>query len=160
MNLEFFFTYLKKTPLSLSLSLLHFQGSAAGRGSSNGSYKGHQLFTCPEQCALFVSASDIVTHRSTRVSSLGDNDPQQTELNRPNQNNHSSSHVPNPVSVLARTAESVPANTGLPLLQVGQRVCFTQDKVHHWGTVQYCGQLPGRTSGGVYVGVLLVCGNY
>ncbi|KAK3523461.1 hypothetical protein QTP86_033603, partial [Hemibagrus guttatus] len=134
---------------------VQLKGLAAGRGNSNGSYKGHQLFTCPEQCALFVSASDIVTHRSTRGSSLGDTDPQQTELNRPNQNNHSSSYVPNPVSVLARTAESVPANTGLPPLQVGQRVCFSKEKGHHWGTVQYCGQIPGHTSGGVYVGVLL-----
>ncbi|XP_026798865.2 ubiquitin carboxyl-terminal hydrolase CYLD [Pangasianodon hypophthalmus] len=135
---------------------VQLKGSAAGRGSSNGSYKGHQLFTCPEQCALFVSVSDIIPFRPTRSSSFGDNEPQQTEINRPNQNNQSSSHVPNPVSVLARTAESVPSDTCLPLLQVGQRVCFTLDKVHHWGTVQYCGQLPGRTSsGGVYVGVLL-----
>lgn len=134
------------------------QGSAAGRGSSNGSFRGHQLFTCPEQCALFVSVSDITPSRSSRGSSFGDNDPQQAEINRPTQNNQSSSHVPNQVSVLARAAESVPANTCLPPLPVGQRVYFLLEKVPHWGTVQYCGQLPGRTSsGGVYVGVLLVC---
>ncbi|KAM9449780.1 ubiquitin carboxyl-terminal hydrolase CYLD [Clarias gariepinus] len=134
---------------------VQLKGSAAGRGSSNGSYKGHQLFTCPEQCALFLSVSDITPHRSTRGSNLGDNDPQQTEINRPNQNNQSSSHNPNAVNVLARTAESVPANTCSSPLQVGQRVYFTLDKVPQWGTVQYCGYLPGRQSSGLFVGVLL-----
>uniref|UniRef100_A0A4W4EJ77 ubiquitinyl hydrolase 1 n=1 Tax=Electrophorus electricus TaxID=8005 RepID=A0A4W4EJ77_ELEEL len=85
------------------------QGWAAGRGSSNGSYKGHQLFTCPDQCALFVAASDT-------------------------------------------DSAVVPASP--PPLQGGQRVCFLQEDVLHWGTVQYCGPLPGRTSTGLYVGVL------
>ncbi|TSY83950.1 Ubiquitin carboxyl-terminal hydrolase CYLD [Bagarius yarrelli] len=109
------------------------------RGSS-AVYFGVQL-----KCALFVSAIDIIKHRPTGSSSLGDNDPQPTETSRPNQNNQGSHHVPNPVSVLARTAESVPANTCLSPLQVGQQVYFTQDKFYHWGTVQYCGQLPGHT---------------
>ncbi|XP_053199114.1 LOW QUALITY PROTEIN: ubiquitin carboxyl-terminal hydrolase CYLD [Scomber japonicus] len=38
---------------------VQLKGSAAGRGSSNGSFKGNRLFSCPEACALFVPVSHI-----------------------------------------------------------------------------------------------------
>ncbi|KAM9335314.1 ubiquitin carboxyl-terminal hydrolase CYLD [Symphorus nematophorus] len=38
---------------------VQLKGSAAGKGISNGSYKGHRLFSCPEGCALFVPVSHI-----------------------------------------------------------------------------------------------------
>uniref|UniRef100_A0A8B9LK47 ubiquitinyl hydrolase 1 n=1 Tax=Astyanax mexicanus TaxID=7994 RepID=A0A8B9LK47_ASTMX len=108
---------------------LKVKGWAAGKGSSNGSYKGHQLFTCPDQCALFVPASDLTLRRSSRGGSAGDH-----ELER----------------------ESAPPPHSPPPLQPGQRVCYSQDEALHWGTVQFCGTLPGRTSSGLYVGLLLV----
>ncbi|XP_028261593.1 ubiquitin carboxyl-terminal hydrolase CYLD [Parambassis ranga] len=50
-------------PLTRGGSAVYFgvqlKGSSAGKGVSNGSFKGHRLFTCPEACALFVSASQI-----------------------------------------------------------------------------------------------------
>ncbi|KAK2862891.1 hypothetical protein Q5P01_002424 [Channa striata] len=45
-------------PLTRGSSAVFFgvqlKGSAAGRGVSNGSFKGHRLFNCPEACALFL----------------------------------------------------------------------------------------------------------
>ncbi|XP_076846791.1 ubiquitin carboxyl-terminal hydrolase CYLD [Brachyhypopomus gauderio] len=133
---------------------VQLKGWAAGMGSSNGSYKGHQLFTCPEQCALFVAASELTTRRSSRGGSAGEFEPDR----EPGQPDHSSissknlGHVQGPVSILPRTADSSPASP--PPLQGGQRVCFLQEDVLHWGTVRFCGPLPGRTSTGVYVGLL------
>lgn len=148
-----------------ALFVTALQGWAAGKGNSNGSYKGHQLFTCPEQCALFVAASELTLRRSSRSGSAGDHELER-EANRPNplnpnsSNNQSSSPNQNAVSILqSRTAESAPPPTSPPPLQPGQKVCFNQEGSLHWGTVQFCGVLPSRTSSGVYVGVLLVSGN-
>uniref|UniRef100_A0AAR2KIU1 ubiquitinyl hydrolase 1 n=1 Tax=Pygocentrus nattereri TaxID=42514 RepID=A0AAR2KIU1_PYGNA len=116
-------------PLTRGSAAVYFgvqlKGWAAGKGNSNGSYKGHQLFTCPEQCALFVAASELTLRNILQ----------------------------------ARTAESAPPPASPPPLQIGQRVCFSQDSTHHSGTVQFCGPLPGRTSLGLHVGLLLVSVN-
>ncbi|KAM6949442.1 LOW QUALITY PROTEIN: ubiquitin carboxyl-terminal hydrolase CYLD [Aplochiton taeniatus] len=133
---------------------VQLKGSAVGRGVSNGSYRGHQHFLCPEASALFLPADQIMLRRPSRSS-----------------DEHNARHRDSPprlvVSVLPRTAESAPslsqgpgsarAPTSPPPLQVGQRVCFPLEDTIHGGEVRYCGPLPGRTSTGTHVGVLLDC---
>ncbi|XP_029944094.1 ubiquitin carboxyl-terminal hydrolase CYLD [Salarias fasciatus] len=57
-------------PLTGGSSAVYFgvelMGSAVGRGQSNGSYKGHRLFHCPEACGLFVPASHITPRQWSR----------------------------------------------------------------------------------------------
>ncbi|XP_043100750.1 ubiquitin carboxyl-terminal hydrolase CYLD isoform X2 [Puntigrus tetrazona] len=61
-------------PLTRGSSAVYFgvqlKGWAAGRGKCNGSYKGHQLFVCPEACGLFLPVSELVLPRSSGVSVL------------------------------------------------------------------------------------------
>ncbi|XP_022623916.1 ubiquitin carboxyl-terminal hydrolase CYLD-like [Seriola dumerili] len=80
-------------PLTRGSSPVYFgvqlKGSAAGKGVSNGSYKGQRLFTCPEACALFLPVSDI----SFRHWSRNGCDPQERPREREHQrisNNHPS----------------------------------------------------------------------
>ncbi|CAN9509568.1 unnamed protein product [Ophioblennius macclurei] len=49
---------------------VQLMGSAVGRGESNGSYKGHRFFNCPEACALFVPASHISPRQWSRDSAV------------------------------------------------------------------------------------------
>uniref|UniRef100_A0A4W6C8J8 ubiquitinyl hydrolase 1 n=1 Tax=Lates calcarifer TaxID=8187 RepID=A0A4W6C8J8_LATCA len=118
-------------PLPGGSSAVYFgvqlKGSAAGKGTGNGSYKGHRLFSCPDACALFLPVSDIrLRHWS---SSKGSDHGRHISFLR------------GPVSP--------------PPFHVGQRVCFPQDDTVHSGEVRFCGALPGRSSSGMYVGVLL-----
>ncbi|KAM4612107.1 ubiquitin carboxyl-terminal hydrolase CYLD isoform 1-T3 [Polymixia lowei] len=200
-------------PLTGGSSAVYFgvqlKGSAVGMGMSNGSYKGHQLFICPEASALFVPANHIRLRRWSRGGSSDDRARERDRDrdrdhhaggggggggNSSNQNNnvhHGSNHhhqnhhqqphkqqhnlrssfihhrssQPPPISILSRTAESVPVTAQAPVqvrgpaspppLQAGQRVCFPLDDTIHGGEVRYCGPLPGRASTGMYVGVLL-----
>uniref|UniRef100_A0AAQ6AJD5 ubiquitinyl hydrolase 1 n=1 Tax=Amphiprion ocellaris TaxID=80972 RepID=A0AAQ6AJD5_AMPOC len=104
---------------------------SVGKGVSNGSYKGHRLFTCPEACALFLPISHV----------------------RP----------PHGLGILPRTAESAPVAAhghvrgpaSPPPFHAGQRVCFPMEDTVYSGEVLFCGPLPGRSSSGMYVGVLL-----
>ncbi|XP_037335756.2 ubiquitin carboxyl-terminal hydrolase CYLD isoform X1 [Pungitius pungitius] len=58
--------------------------------------------------------------------------------------------------VLSRTAEPAARGPASPApLRVGQRVCFALESAVHGGEVRFCGPLPGRSSSGPYVGVLL-----
>ncbi|XP_059211555.1 ubiquitin carboxyl-terminal hydrolase CYLD [Centropristis striata] len=180
---------------------VQLKGSAAGKGTSNGSYKGLRLFTCPEACALFLPVSHI-RHRHWsrnsgpdaherarerdqhhRSSGGNNNHPSNGHHNnnneRPNPHHqaphgrHISFHQHRPssppqlhaVGILPRTAESAPLTAqnqvqlrgpaSPPLFQTGQRVCFPLEDSVHRGEVRYCGLLPGRSSSGTYVGVLL-----
>ncbi|XP_076144447.1 ubiquitin carboxyl-terminal hydrolase CYLD-like [Alosa pseudoharengus] len=132
---------------------VQLKGRAAGKGFSNGSYKGHQLFTCPEACALFVSASQLTLRRSSHETDA-ERYPSHTAGVPHNPVGGPAAGVQQPVSVLPRTAESIPAPAP-PLLPQGQRVIFTQDEVTQTGKVAFCGALPGRTPGGLYVGLIL-----
>uniref|UniRef100_A0A668A8C8 ubiquitinyl hydrolase 1 n=1 Tax=Myripristis murdjan TaxID=586833 RepID=A0A668A8C8_9TELE len=104
-------------PLTRGSSAVFFgvqlKGSAAGRGLSNGSYKGHQFFMCPEASALFLPASHVRLRRWSR--SNGSDEHERAP--------------PTPVHV--------------------------REDAIHGGEVCFCGPLPGRTSSGMYVGVLL-----
>ncbi|XP_066517926.1 ubiquitin carboxyl-terminal hydrolase CYLD [Hoplias malabaricus] len=143
---------------------VQLKGPAAGKGTSNGSYKGHQLFTCPEQCAMFVPANELMLRRSSRSGSAGEheldrepnNRPNPTQVNHNSSNNQNFSNNQNPASILqSRTAESVSAPLSPPPLHIGQRLSFNLDGTVQSGTVLFCGLLPGRTSSGLHVGVLL-----
>uniref|UniRef100_A0A8C7DW93 ubiquitinyl hydrolase 1 n=1 Tax=Oncorhynchus kisutch TaxID=8019 RepID=A0A8C7DW93_ONCKI len=132
---------------------VQLKDSAVGRGNSNGSYKGHQLFTCPEASALFLPANQIKLRRWSRA----------------NDDHHINALPPQPQppigNIIARTAESSPSLAPVPVLarnpsspppfQVGHRVCFPLEDTVHGGEVRFCGALPGRTSTGVFVGILL-----
>ncbi|XP_023838092.2 ubiquitin carboxyl-terminal hydrolase CYLD [Salvelinus sp. IW2-2015] len=130
---------------------VQLKDSAVGRGNSNGSYKGHQLFTCPEASALFLPANQIRLRRWSRA----------------NDDYHNNALPPQPQpligNIIARTAESSPSLAPVlarnpsspPPLQVGHRVCFPLEDTVHGGEVRFCGVLPGRTSTGVFVGILL-----
>ncbi|XP_037613963.1 ubiquitin carboxyl-terminal hydrolase CYLD [Sebastes umbrosus] len=180
---------------------VQLKGSAAGKGVSNGSFKGHRLFTCPEACALFLPASHIrLRHWSRKNGSdanerarerdlqrsssssnnlssnghHGNNDrpnPPQHQQQQPNRhisfrlNRPSSPPQPRALGIIPRTAESAPLTAenqvqvrgpGSPqTLHVGQRVSFPLEDNVYAGEVRFCGPLPGRSSSGTYVGVLL-----
>lgn len=78
----------------LTVCVIVFQGSAVGRGKSNGTYKGQRLFTCPEACALFVPASHI-RPRQWSSSSEGHQRPREREHHRSSNGHHSSNGRPN-----------------------------------------------------------------
>ncbi|KAM7377061.1 hypothetical protein PAMA_013716 [Pampus argenteus] len=189
-------------PLTRGSSAVFFgvqlKGSAAGKGVSNGSFKGNRLFICPEACALFVPVSHIRLrqwHRSNgsdahdrarerdnnhRSSGGGNNQSsngQHSSSDRPNHHQQHSRHIsfaqhhpvslhqPHALGILPRTAESAPIASQIqvqfrgpasPLpFQIGQRVCFPLEDTIERGEVRFCGALPGRSSSGLYVGVLL-----
>ncbi|XP_061565975.1 ubiquitin carboxyl-terminal hydrolase CYLD isoform X2 [Cololabis saira] len=182
-------------PLTSGTSAVFFgvqlKGSAAGRGASNGSYKGHRHFTCPEGCALFVPVSQIRLRHWSRTNNSDehlrgrDRDHQHRTNNPPTNGQRHVNHVrpghlqqpgrhvsfhqirpsssPQPQSLLPRTAEStsiaahsqVRGPASPPPLNVGQRVCVTVDNSLQGGEVRFCDLLPGRSSSGMYVGVLL-----
>ncbi|XP_072232387.1 ubiquitin carboxyl-terminal hydrolase CYLD [Leuresthes tenuis] len=173
-------------PLARGSSAVHFgvqlKGSAAGKGMSNGSFKGHRYFTCPDACALFVPVSHIRLRHWSRTDNSDahergrDRDHhrngQRSNNERPNphqqqQRRHFSFHQhqpsspPQPHGILSRTADSAPltSHTQVPVspppFRVGQRVCFPLEDAVHAGEVRFCGALPGRSSSGMYVGVLL-----
>ncbi|XP_056621132.1 ubiquitin carboxyl-terminal hydrolase CYLD-like [Triplophysa dalaica] len=142
-------------PLARGSSGVYFgvqlKGWAAGKGKSNGNYKGHQLFTCPEGCGLILSASELTVPRLSRTSSSGDHDRHTHQANQTSSSNAHQNHSPSPVSILSRAAESSPP----ALFCIGQRVCFTQGDAVRRGSVRFCGPLPDRPSSEVFVGVLL-----
>ncbi|XP_016114755.1 ubiquitin carboxyl-terminal hydrolase CYLD-like [Sinocyclocheilus grahami] len=140
-------------PLTRGSSAVHFgvqlKGWAAGRGKCNGSYKGHQLFWCPDGCGLFLPVSEITLPRSSRGGSGSGSSSDRPPNLAPSANSQG------PVSMLSRAAESGP-NPSVPQpLAVGQRVCFVQDECVQRGSVQFCGPLSNRAPSTLYVGVLL-----
>ncbi|KAM3857548.1 ubiquitin carboxyl-terminal hydrolase CYLD-like [Diretmus argenteus] len=97
-------------PLTRGSSAVFFgvqlKGSAAGRGVSNGSYKGHQLFTCPEASALFVPANHVRLRRWSRGNDSDEHDRARererdhhhgsSNGNHPGNSHHSNNHHQNP----------------------------------------------------------------
>uniref|UniRef100_A0A8C5G324 ubiquitinyl hydrolase 1 n=1 Tax=Gouania willdenowi TaxID=441366 RepID=A0A8C5G324_GOUWI len=117
---------------------VQLKGSAVGRGIGNGSFKGHLFFSCPEDCALFLPASHI---RPRQWSSTNGSDPH--ERPRGNHRNHN-----------AANGHHVRGHVPSQPFQVKQRVCFQKEDAVHAGEVCFCGLLPGRSSSGVYVGIV------
>ncbi|KAM9426830.1 ubiquitin carboxyl-terminal hydrolase CYLD isoform 1-T2 [Pholidichthys leucotaenia] len=179
-------------PLTRGSSAVYFgvqlKGLAVGRGTCNGSYKGNRLFTCPEGCGLFVSASQIFPRQWSSSSNpqerVRDRNHHRTSNAHHSNGHHSSSHhqphlhsrhdvgvnrhsssvgQPLSFSILPRTAESAPVTAhnqvrvpiSPPPFHLGQRVCVHKEDGVATGEVSFCGFLPGRSSMGIYVGVLL-----
>ncbi|KAM8881311.1 ubiquitin carboxyl-terminal hydrolase CYLD [Synchiropus picturatus] len=159
---------------------VQLKGSAAGKGVSNGSYKGQRIFVCPDASALFVPVSHIRvrhwsrnngsepqerhrekehSHRSSNPSSNGHSNHQPSNGQHVERSSHQQQsrhisflhHQPSASQsqfFIARTTES-------QQFQISQRVsCQLEDVVCH-GEVRFCGLLPGRSSSGTYVGILL-----
>ncbi|AWO97205.1 putative ubiquitin carboxyl-terminal hydrolase CYLD-like [Scophthalmus maximus] len=124
-------------PLTRGSSSVFFgvqlKGSAAGKGVSNGSFRGQRLFTCPDACALFLPPLAPVFLPQTAESA----------------------------PIAAQVQTQVRRSASAPLLHVGQRVCFPLEdtlyggEVLYYGEVRFCGVLASRSSSGTYVGVLL-----
>lgn len=188
-------------PLTRGSSAVYFgvqlKGSSVGRGVSNGSYKGHRLFTCPEACALFLPISHIRLRHWSRGGNSDahdrgrDRDHHRGGNNLPSNGHHGNNERPNHhhqqqqlqqqhgrhisfhqhrpgspphgLGILPRTAESAPVAAhghvrgpaSPPPFHPGQRVCFPLEDTVYSGEVLFCGLLPGRSSSGMYVGVLL-----
>ncbi|XP_069374783.1 ubiquitin carboxyl-terminal hydrolase CYLD [Paralichthys olivaceus] len=186
-------------PLTRGSSAVYFgvqlKGSAAGKGTGNGSYKGLRLFTCPDACALFLPANDIrLRHWNSRNGSNAHERSRERDQHRSSSgnNHHSNGHQssnshpthhhqqqhqqhqhppssapqPHSITILPRTAAEsalitaqnqtqVRQSASPPPFSVGQRVCFPQEDAVYGGEARYCGLLPGRSSSGMYVGVLL-----
>lgn len=160
---------------------VQLKGSAKGRGLSNGSYNGRQFFNCPEFCALFVP----VTHVRPRQWSRSHQQRVHRNVsskNNPHSNGNSNGHVsqhhgrrisihpnrkspPQGPSILPRAAESAPVTAHVQNevrgvappapFHLGQRVCFPLEDTVHSGEVGFCGLLPGRSSAGVHVGIVM-----
>uniref|UniRef100_A0A3B3CL59 ubiquitinyl hydrolase 1 n=1 Tax=Oryzias melastigma TaxID=30732 RepID=A0A3B3CL59_ORYME len=130
-------------PLSRGSNAVYFgvelKGSAMGKGTTNGTHRGHRLFTCPDACGLFVPVSHIQPRSWSRSNIL----EAQSRLQH---------------NILLATAEppSAPAqNQVRGPFQVGQRVSVHQEENICAGEVRFCGALPGRSSSEFHVGVLL-----
>uniref|UniRef100_A0A665V8X1 ubiquitinyl hydrolase 1 n=1 Tax=Echeneis naucrates TaxID=173247 RepID=A0A665V8X1_ECHNA len=139
-------------PLTRGSSQVYFgvqlKGSAVGKGISNGSYRSHRLFVCPDACALFLPASEIRLRNWSRNPSDAqrrDNHHNSNSNSHPSKGDHSNNHRPQNLGLMSRTADSA----------VGQRVCFPFDDTVYSGEVRFCGPLPGRSSSGMYVGILM-----
>ncbi|KAJ0006191.1 hypothetical protein NQD34_013464 [Periophthalmus magnuspinnatus] len=92
-------------PVSSGSTAVYFgvqlRGSAKGRGLSNGSYNGQQLFQCPENCALFVPVSHIKQRqwsRSPRHSPEDQHDRARVKSHANRRSNGTSNHPSNGTS--------------------------------------------------------------
>uniref|UniRef100_A0A6J0VJ23 Ubiquitin carboxyl-terminal hydrolase CYLD n=1 Tax=Pogona vitticeps TaxID=103695 RepID=A0A6J0VJ23_9SAUR len=111
-------------------------GSAAGKGFTDGSFKGQKFFSCRENGGVFVPASRIEPEDWVEVS-------------------------PPPVSPKAKVRECarIELTSSHPLsppsIEIGDRVSFKMDDSTPTGTVVYCDHLPKKLETGVFVGILL-----
>ncbi|XP_041635703.1 ubiquitin carboxyl-terminal hydrolase CYLD isoform X2 [Cheilinus undulatus] len=174
---------------------VQLKGSAVGKGASNGTFRGHRLFSCPEACGLLVPISHIRLRRWSRGSGSDERPRERDHHQHRTSNNHSSNgqhinnnnhpnhhhqqqqhsrHIsfhqhrpssptqPHSLGILPRTTDSAPAaqnqiraSSSPPPFHIGQRVSFPLEDNVYSGEVRFCGLLPGRSSSGSYVGVLL-----
>ncbi|KAJ0055971.1 hypothetical protein NL108_017054, partial [Boleophthalmus pectinirostris] len=166
-------------PVSSGSSAIYFgvqlKGSAKGRGLSDGSYNGQQLFLCPENCALFVPVSHIQQRQWSRSARNEiPHDPNHSRVRRhaSRPSNGTSNHrriSMHPAQHVAPKPGSPPTNlpqitdpaltsrgsTPSGALQAGQRVQVIVDDTPRAGEVRWCGLLPERPTAGLYVGVQL-----
>ncbi|KAL7977614.1 hypothetical protein Chor_009563, partial [Crotalus horridus] len=112
------------------------KGSAAGKGFTDGSFKGQKFFSCRENCGVFVPISRIEPDKSVEDSPSA---PRRGGI---------------------RECTRVQLTTGDPLsspgLTVGDRVFFKMESSTPTGSVVYCNHLPGKFEAGVFVGIFLV----
>ncbi|RVE60332.1 hypothetical protein OJAV_G00179860 [Oryzias javanicus] len=148
-------------------------GSAVGKGTTNGTYRGHRLFTCPDACGLFVPVSRVQPIRSWSRSNILEAQARAQEREHHRSNGHrgnghrGGAAQPRNRPSLHKTRlqpHILPATVDPPSapaqnqvqgpFQVGQRVNVHQEESVGAGEVLFCGALPGRSSE-FHVGVLL-----
>uniref|UniRef100_A0A8C8DWM6 ubiquitinyl hydrolase 1 n=1 Tax=Oryzias sinensis TaxID=183150 RepID=A0A8C8DWM6_9TELE len=158
-------------PLSRGSNAVYFgvelKGSAMGKGTTNGTHRGHRLFTCPDACGLFVPISHVHPRTWFRSNVL-EAQARAQERNHhrsngraaPPQNRRSlhkarSAHPQHIIPGPAEPPSTLAQNQVQGPFQVGQRVSVHQDENVCAGEVRFCGALPGRSSSEFHVGVLL-----
>lgn len=109
------------------------QGSAAGKGFTDGSFKDQKFFSCRENCGVFVPVSRI--------------EPDEGSPPRPR---WGSSKARNRL----QQVEDDPLRS--PSLELGDRVFFNMDDSRPTGTVMFCDYLPEKEHAGIFVGIHLV----
>ncbi|XP_061445714.1 ubiquitin carboxyl-terminal hydrolase CYLD-like isoform X2 [Rhineura floridana] len=110
-------------------------GSAAGKGFTDGTFKGQKFFSCRENCGVFVPVNRIEPDDLAEGSPRG------------------------PPRGSIRECTRIQLTSGDPLsppeLEIGDRVFFKMDDSTPTGTVVYCNYLPKKLETGVFVGILL-----
>ncbi|XP_077170470.1 ubiquitin carboxyl-terminal hydrolase CYLD-like isoform X2 [Paroedura picta] len=110
-------------------------GSAAGKGFTDGSFKGQKFFSCRENCGVFVPVNRI--------------EPDDSATGSP----------PAPPRGPGRDCTRIQLTSGDPLsspgLEVGDRVFFKMEDNTPTGTVGFCDYLPRKMAAGVFVGIHL-----
>ncbi|KAH0626276.1 hypothetical protein JD844_001180 [Phrynosoma platyrhinos] len=105
-------------------------GSAAGKGFTDGSFKGQKFFSCRENCGVFVPVSRI------EPDDLAEGSP------------------PAPPRSNIRECSRIQLTSGDPLfspgLEIGDRVFFKMEDTTPTGTVVYCDHLPNKLETGIF----------
>ncbi|XP_064416476.1 ubiquitin carboxyl-terminal hydrolase CYLD [Latimeria chalumnae] len=107
-------------------------GSAAGKGFTDGTFKGHRFFKCQENCGVFVPVSRIEPVNDSDSTDRDSAGPGGTKENWP----------------LAASLNSGP-------LALETRVFFMMGDTRQYGTVKFCGVLPNKSDIRILVGILL-----
>ncbi|XP_066483906.1 ubiquitin carboxyl-terminal hydrolase CYLD-like [Tiliqua scincoides] len=110
-------------------------GSAAGRGFTDGSFKGQKFFSCRENCGVFVPVNRIEPNDSAERSPPAPSSPSVRECTR------------------IQLASGDPLSS--PGLEIGDRVFFKMEDSTPTGTVVFCDYLPKKLEAGVFVGIRL-----
>ncbi|KAG6921773.1 CYLD lysine 63 deubiquitinase, partial [Chelydra serpentina] len=111
-------------------------GSAAGKGFTDGSFRGQKFFSCRENCGVFVPVSRIEPDEGAECSPL------------------IAPRGSRRVCTRLQLAEGDPLKSSPPL-ECGDRVVFKMGDSAPAGTVVFCAYLPKKEMAGVFVGICL-----
>ncbi|XP_048676262.1 ubiquitin carboxyl-terminal hydrolase CYLD-like isoform X3 [Caretta caretta] len=111
-------------------------GSAAGKGFTDGSFRGQKFFSCRENCGVFVPVSRIEPDEGAECS----------PLIAPRGSRRACTRL--------QLATGDPLKSSPPL-ELGDRVFFKMGDSAPGGTVFFCDYLPKKEMAGVFVGICL-----
>ncbi|XP_073164685.1 ubiquitin carboxyl-terminal hydrolase CYLD-like isoform X4 [Lepidochelys kempii] len=111
-------------------------GSAAGKGFTDGSFRGQKFFSCRENCGVFVPVSRIEPDEGAECS----------PLIAPRGSRRACTRL--------QLATGDPLKSPPPL-ELGDRVFFKMGDSAPGGTVFFCDYLPKKEMAGVFVGICL-----
>ncbi|XP_073164683.1 ubiquitin carboxyl-terminal hydrolase CYLD-like isoform X2 [Lepidochelys kempii] len=112
------------------------KGSAAGKGFTDGSFRGQKFFSCRENCGVFVPVSRIEPDEGAECS----------PLIAPRGSRRACTRL--------QLATGDPLKSPPPL-ELGDRVFFKMGDSAPGGTVFFCDYLPKKEMAGVFVGICL-----
>ncbi|XP_077688442.1 ubiquitin carboxyl-terminal hydrolase CYLD-like isoform X2 [Eretmochelys imbricata] len=112
------------------------KGSAAGKGFTDGSFRGQKFFSCRENCGVFVPVSRIEPDEGAECS----------PLIAPRGSRRACTRL--------QLATGDPLKSSPPL-ELGDRVFFKMGDSAPGGTVFFCDYLPKKEMAGVFVGICL-----